>query len=494
MSPHSTGSPSRSEARDLFRLVDALPTGVLVLDTQGSVLRINSAGVQRLGRPETEVVGLDHFREVLPGLEESGVGERYRRAMSRQGTAAVEWEGPLPGRAEERVWLGIESFEYRDVLWGFAVVEDRTAVAEEESRRRRAERLAAVGELAGGVAHEINNPLSSIRSFAELLRRELQSEEHRRAAEIIGEETARIARVVENLANFAREQDQGGEVAVNLSTIASQVLELQRYQLETAGIEVRQDLDFALSPVAGDAGALRQVMLSLVGNAERALRDKTGHRMLVVRTRESSEGVMLSVVDNGPGIPRELLPHLFESRHEAEGGLGMSATIIRDHGGQIMAESEAGRGAAFFVRLPRAPAAVSTPPVPASPEAPPPPPERRTLRVLVADDEPTLRLAIALFLDRRGHEVTQAADAYEALRLAQEQTFDVALVDARMPGDGVALLEKLEAIPSLRGRTALMTGDLGRARLGQGLAAGRPYLVKPFDMTDAVDLIESLGR
>src|SRR5690606_5838287 len=102
-------------------------------------------------------------------------------------------------------------------------------------------------------------------------------------------------------------------------------------------------------------------------------------------------------------------------------------------------------------------------------------------------------MAIALFLNRRGHEVTQAADAYQALELASRGTFDVALVDARMPGDGLALLEKLEAMPSLAGRTALMTGDLGGARTTQGIHTGRPYLVKPFDMNDAVNLIERLA-
>jgi CheY-like chemotaxis protein len=137
----------------------------------------------------------------------------------------------------------------------------------------------------------------------------------------------------------------------------------------------------------------------------------------------------------------------------------------------------------------------TTPPLESLP-APMPPANTptRSLRVLVADDEPTLRLAIALFLGRRGHQVIQAADAYEALRLAQEQQFDAALVDARMPGDGLHLLEQLEAMPALRGRTALMTGDLGRARTSQGITTGRPYLVKPFDMADAVNLIEKLGQ
>lgn len=117
----------------------------------------------------------------------------------------------------------------------------------------------------------------------------------------------------------------------------------------------------------------------------------------------------------------------------------------------------------------------------------------RPLRVLVADDEASLRLAISIFLSRRGHLVVQAADAHEARRLAAAQSFDAALIDARMPGDGLRLLDELDASPALRGRTALMTGDPGRNRDTSTLAAGRPFLIKPFDMHAAVALIERLG-
>jgi signal transduction histidine kinase len=501
MSMHSGPSreqPSgRPEARDLFVLLDALPTGVLLLDATGQIVRANVTAATRLGRSESDMVGLDLFRDVCPELEDAGLGERYRREM-QAGESRFEWDGTLqaPG-GELRLWLGLRSIAFREILWGMLVVEDRSLLAEEEERRRRAERLAAVGELAAGVAHEVNNPLASIKSFAQLLAREVAGTEHQRALEIIVEESTRIARVVENLLSFARQQGVSGREPVNLTAESDRVLELQKYALETAGIEVRKDLDQALSPVMGEAGALQQVILNLVVNAEQALAAKPGQRLLIVRTRESSEGVVLSVVDNGPGIPREKLPHIFEGYSPGtvagQGlGLGISAQIIREHGGQIMAESEEGRGAAFFVRLPRSMA--STPPLEALPAPTPVVASTRSLRVLVADDEPTLRLAIALFLGRRGHQVTQAADAYEALRLAQEQQFDAALVDARMPGDGLLLLEQLEAMPTLRGRTALMTGDLGRARTSQGITTGRPYLVKPFDMSDAVNLIEKLGQ
>lgn len=494
-------APLRSELSDLFRLLDHVPTGIVLLDRQGTVVRFNRTAAERIAQAESQVLGTDFFRDVVPDFEREGLGERYRQAMTL-GPVALEWEGTITSpRGLLPIWLAIRSFTANETSWGVLVVEDRAALVEEEARRKRAERLAAVGELAAGVAHEVNNPLASIKSFAQLLARDAHSQEQTRALEIIVQESSRIARAVENLLSFARQQGASGREPVNLSEVAARVLELQRYALDTGGIEVRQDLDRNLSPVMGEAGALQQVVLNLVVNAEQALTSKHGHRLLVVRTRESSEGVVLSVVDNGPGIPREVLPRIFDAYansaevHGSGLGLGVSATIIREHGGQIMAESEEGRGAAFFVRLPRAAAAAPvSAPVVDTPPAEPLATAQRSLRVLVADDEPTLRLAIALFLGRRGHSVTQASDAYEALRLAREQEFDVALVDARMPGDGLQLLEQLEAMPSLNGRTALMTGDLGRARTSQGITTGRPYLIKPFDMTEAVNLIEKLGR
>jgi PAS domain S-box-containing protein len=488
---------TQTDARDALRLFDLVPTGLILMDTEGSILRINPTAERYLEAAGAELLGRDLFREVLPSLERESVGERYRRQIAA-GKVELDREARVPGsRGELRVWLGIRAFRHDGAIRGIAVVEDRSALEEEEDRRRRAERLAAVGELAAGLAHEVNNPLASIRSFAQLLARDAASAEQRRALEIIGEESRRIAKVVENLLSFARQQGVGGREPVNLSAVAATVLDLQKYALDTAGIEVRKDLDHALSPVMGEAGALQQVILNLVVNAEEALASRPGHRLLIVRTRESSEGVMLSVVDNGPGIPRDQLPGIFESyrspgSHDQGLGLEVSAKIIREHGGQIMAESEEGRGTAFFVRLPRAPVPAAPDPERISP--PPEQPPQRPLRVLVADDEPTLRLAIALFLGRRGHQVVEAADAHEAFALAQEREFDVALVDVRMPGDGLELIEKLEAMPSLHGRTALMTGDMGRARTTQGIATGRPYLVKPFDMTEVVHIVERLGQ
>jgi signal transduction histidine kinase len=482
--------------RVLASVLDALPIGLVLLDAEGRVVFCNRAECDRTGEFAEWLGNRDYFRDVLPALERSGAGERYREVVVREGGALCEEVSIPAAQGDRRLRVSLLPLGGPEPARGIALVEEITDLLRERERRERAERLAAVGEVAAGVAHEVNNPLASIKSFAQLLARDATSREQREALALIINESTRVAGIVDNLLSYARQQGAGGREPVNLSDVAERVLHTQRYALETAGIQVRRDFDAALSPVMGEVGALQQVVLNLVVNAEQALAGKEGDRLLIIRTRESTEGVILSVVDNGPGIQRELLPQIFERfRTTKPGGtglgLGISASIVRDHAGQIWAESDEGRGAAFYVQIPRA----ADPLKPA--ETVPAPTEEteplRRLRILVADDEPALRMALALFLGRRGHTVVQAPDAHQALELAESQPFDVALVDARMPGDGLLLIEQLEALPGLHGRTALMTGDLGRARTSQGITTGRPYLTKPFDMDEMVRLLESLA-
>lgn len=485
-----------TEPDELYALLEELPAGFVALDAAGKVLWANAAAAEQLGRQVDMLKGTDFFRVILPELEDRGIGVNYR-----SGDSAALPRAPLEleiqtAKGDRVLEVTLRPLRRPEMPGALVYVGDRTAHSEEEKRRKRAESLASVGELAAGLAHEVNNPLASIKSFAQLLVNEASTGEQKHALELIIQESERISRSVATVVAFARQQGAGGREPVNISTLVERVIDVRRYSLETAGIEVRMDLDASISPVMGEPGALQQVILNLVTRAESDLVSRRSERMLIVRTRESTEGVVLYVVDNGPGIPRSALPHLFDPYSAASEGQGMelatSARIVRDHGGYMLAESEPNRGSAFFVRLPRA----GSPPISAPAEGgiPPAPTAKRSLKVLIADDEPTLRLAISLFLNRRGHEVTQASDAYEALRLAREHDFDAALVDARMPGDGLALLEQLDALPSLAKRTALMTGDLGRARTTQGISTDRPYLVKPFDMNEAVNLIEKLAE
>ena len=470
-----------------LRLLDQFPGAILLLDGLGAIGYANGIAEVRLDRIGSELVGRDLFREVMPQLEREGWGERFRAGMLG-GRVAFACETPW---GEGRLGLGIRSYLYGGALGAFVLLEDRTALAAEEARRRNAEKLAAVGQLAGGVAHEINNPLASIKGFAQLLARESEDPEQMQALDIVNHECSRIAAIIDNLLSFADQQRSQGRGSIDLNELVEGILELRQYALSTSGIDLERDLDPDLSRISGERGALQRVVLALLTRAERVLDGRPDPRV-IVRTRESSDGVVLYVIDNGPEISRASLPHLFSSLEadEAAGGLGLGVAhaLVRDHGGHIWADSVAGQGSAFYVRLPRC-----EPYVESAARRMPRPTLRsipdRPLRVLVADDEPTLRLAITLFLGRHGHEVVQAVDAYEALRLASQQHFDVVLADLGMPGDGPELIRKLETKPELKGRTILMSdGTTPGSQL-----ADRPHLTKPFDMTEVIRMVESVA-
>lgn len=473
-------------------VADEAASGVLLLDAGGFVRWTNPAEAQAWGSA-TPPVGRDFFRDLAPNLEGEGVGPAYRAEAADDGFR-VELETVLGSSHGSRfVRLVIRTLPWEGGAWGMVLVEDRTALIAERERRKNAERMAALGEMAAGLAHEVNNPLASIRSFAQLLEREAEGEVQRRALGLIVADCDRITASMDALVSLVRRHGPEVRGAVDLNGVARRILEMQRYALSTGGIEVRPDLQEPLSRVHGEAGALQQLVLELVLNAERSLARRDGERLLVVRTRESSQGVTLAVFDNGPGVARERLGRLFEATGEGRLGLSVAAGIARDHGGSVRAESEEGRNTTIIVELPRegdtavrrpAPAAA----VPGTSSSPP-----RSLRVLVADDESSLRSAIRMFLERRGHRVVDVPDAHQAWVAAQREPFDVALVDARMPGDGVRLLEQLETLPGLAGRTALMTGDLGRTRTEQDVSTERPCLAKPFELNEMVRLLEALG-
>lgn len=471
-------------------LLDQFPGAVLVLDAAGRVTHANGIAELRLDALAAELMGRDLFREVLPQLEETGWGERYRAAMSA-GRAAFACEVVSGSRHLE---IGVRSFIQAGTLGAFALLDDRTSLRLEETRRRRAEYLAAIGQLAGSVAHEINNPLASIKGFAQLLGREATDPGQVQALEIISHECSRVAAIIDNLLSFAEQQRQRTRESIDLNELVEGMLRLRRYSLETSGIAVELDLDPDLPRISGERGALQRALLVLIGRAERVLDGAGDAPRLLVRTRESSDGVVVSLVDNGPAVPRAELPRLFSSSEADDTagwlGLGVAYAIAQEHGGHLAGDSVPDRGTAFHLRLPR-----SEPFVPHPVLRTPRPVVRslpdRPLRVLVADDEPTLRLAIALFLGRHGHEVVQAVDAYEAQRACAQRTFDVVLADATLPGDMGEFLRRLDDTPETRGRTIVLCdgGPPRGARLEE-----RPHLVKPFDMTEVIRMVESVTR
>ncbi len=227
-----------------------------------------------------------------------------------------------------------------------------------QSQLIHAEKLSAVGELASGVAHEINNPLTTILGQSHLLANAADlPAEARERIRIISEETVRAARIVHNLLTYARHSAPERRPC-SLVEQVKRVLDLKTYQLEQDNIRVVTDLG-ACPPVYADANQLQQVLLNLVQNAHQAMVGHPGKRVLTLRVRANKQWAAIEVLDTGPGIAPSVLPKIFDpffttkpAGHGSGLGLSVSYGIVNEHRGRLRAQNRPGGGAAFVVELP----------------------------------------------------------------------------------------------------------------------------------------------
>ncbi len=256
-----------------------------------------------------------------------------------------------------------ELAELRQRIAELEVLEAERKQAEERERQLQEQlilssRLAAIGELAAGVAHEINNPLTGIVGFSQRLLRKATDEETHRDLERIYSESQRISRIVGNLLTFARRRGTDKEY-VNINEVIRRTLELRAYELRTSNIEVGVELAADLPEIMVDFHQMQEVFLNLILNAEQVMVEAGSGGTLSIKTERVEGGIRVSFADSGPGIPAGDLDRLFDpfftTRGEKGGtGLGLSIChgIVTEHDGRIWAESKQGEGATFFVELP----------------------------------------------------------------------------------------------------------------------------------------------
>jgi two-component system NtrC family sensor kinase len=224
------------------------------------------------------------------------------------------------------------------------------------------EKLAAVGRLVGGVAHELNNPLTALLTLAELLAAEgdgaPDAGETRELARTLHAEARRAARIACRLLAFAGQRAPSRDVA-DVNRLLLDAVELRRYALRVQGIDIVLDLDYELPATWGDPHQLQQVFLNLVTNAEQALSLADGARRLEARTRREGERLVVAVGDTGPGMSAEEVARVLDPLYSAApggagAGLGLSISegIVREHGGTLTVDTRPGAGATFVVTLP----------------------------------------------------------------------------------------------------------------------------------------------
>ncbi|PYN34303.1 MAG: hypothetical protein DME01_15960 [Candidatus Rokuibacteriota bacterium] len=350
-----------------------------------------------------------------------------------------------------------------------------------------AEKLATMGNLLAGVAHELNSPLSVILGQVGLFAPSGEDPNARARIKDIGEAAERCVRIVRSFLTMARRHPpERGHVALN--HLLRDAVELLSFELRIANIEVGFDLAKDLPLVWADDHQLKQVVVNLVTNARQALQDASPPHRLSLRTRHDAESrrVRVEVADSGPGIPSEIRARIFDpfftTKPEGEGtglGLALARGIVESHGGSIGVESAPGEGAQFVIELP-----VETPPPAAD--------ERDDLgttlpvagkSILVVDDEPAVASLLAEALSRDGYNVDLAANGAVALRMLGARDYDLIVSDSGMPVLNGPELYREVALrePHLTRRFVFVTGDILNPRTRAFLArTGAPQLEKPF--------------
>ena len=457
--------------------------------------------------PDAEVRPFDpeHFHDaqsrstIIERLENDGSLVNYLVRLKRADQASVWVE--ITARAEPvDAGLRVEAL-VRDVSERKKLDDETRDIYHQ---LLQAEKMAALGQTVSGVAHELNNPLATILTWAERLSQKTTLEPAvRRGLEIILSESERAARIVRNLLTFARKR-QTTRAMIDINQVVRETLALRAYDQRLTNIGVIDALAAGLPPVFADGHQVQQVLLNLMINAEQAMLSAHGRGLIVVRTwHDNDRGfVILEINDDGPGIPEEVQPKIFDpffTTKEVGKGTGLGLTvayaIVQEHGGRIRIESRPDGGASFFVELPitgakHAPPPPRTRPVKRKPAAAP-----TSASILVVEDETQLASAVVEALEDAGYTVEHAADGEAALARIEARPPDLIVCDLKMPRlDGKAFFRRLEATsPSLRRRVIFVTGDVAGTDAEQFLTeSGCRWLAKPFRLGDLVQAVKDV--
>ena len=505
---HIAGAIERKRAAEesqrnvslLQSTIESTADGLLVVDRKGGVVTYNQRFAQLWRVPAGMMESRDDAALDAHALSQLKLPDQFlarinelREQPEAEAFDVLEFKD---GRVFERYSIP-QRQDGQPVgrVWSFRDVSERTQA---EQALRHTEKLAAMGSLLAGVAHELNNPLSVILGQAEMMRRTAGSGPLAQKADQIAQAAGRCASIVGNFLALARQRPpERRKVALN--EVVREVLDVVTYPLRMDGVDVVLDLDPELPVLVGDPHQLHQVVLNLMTNAQDAMRGRDGPRMMVVATGfdESAERVSLEVSDTGPGIPDDVRSRLFEpfftTKPPGQGtGLGLSLCqgIVENHGGRISAESEEGKGALFRVELPLELRRDAEQEAGAGAEA-----QQKGGKILVVDDEAHVAGVLAEMLAVDGHRIDVAPNGALALDRLRQGTYDLVLSDIRMPElDGLGLYQEVRRLhPEMARRFVFLTGDRLSTETGKFLAtAGAPSLGKPFHLDEVLSVVRRM--
>jgi two-component system NtrC family sensor kinase len=340
------------------KILNTTQSMILVLDTAGLISYANrrcfEAGYREdelIGHRLVEWVETSHRNDFEAALETTAHGQqvenlelRVRRSDASMGHFSISLS---PMRDEQNTVNSV-----------VVVMTDITDAALLQAKLAHSEKMATIGRLVSGVAHEVNNPLAAILGFTDLLLENPQVPENAREdLQIILRETQRTKDIVQDLLSFARQRPVQREL-VQVNSVLRQTIKLRSYDFASHGVEVVEEFDERLSPALGDSQQLQQVFLNILNNAYDAVQESGQRGRIAIRTRLRGESIEVAVTDNGTGIadPERIFDPFYTTKQAGKGtGLGLSICygIVRAHGGEILCWNNSDqRGSTFVVRVP----------------------------------------------------------------------------------------------------------------------------------------------
>jgi PAS domain S-box-containing protein len=493
------------------RLIESFPDLIFVVDPQGRFTFVSPKAKEVLGYEPVEMIGTTFGERAHSEDRTAAVGVFDELVNGKRNFASIE----VRVRHKSGDWRRVRShfsplFDVNGAIEGVVISgRDITEVKRLEEQLIQAEKLAAMGQMLAGVAHELNNPLTAILGASELLRDRVGVDENiQRQLDMTHRQARRAAKIVQNLLEFSRPA-QPQKKPLDLNAVLDRTLQLHEHSLRRNAVEVDFSSIPGLPPIVGDANQLIQVFLNLISNAEQAIREIRPSGRIHIRIGERASRVFVTVQDDGVGIKPEDLPRIFDpffttKRPGGGTGLGLSIclSIVREHGGDIEAESLPAGGAAFTVFLPVAPpgtgdaAPVVRDSDSASGERLAPTLEvLKGRRVLVVDDEESIRMLLQEGLSAHGLEVDCAAGAEEALALVLRGRYDAILCDLHLSGtgpnsDGYSVAQRLKIAAGVnRPELFYMSGEVIDEGQGSSSHISLRRLQKPFRISDVLNVL-----
>lgn len=465
--------------------VDAIRLALCVVDRGGRVERANRAFAEILRAPRSGLAGRP-WREVLPSAWQGEVAA----ALADRDPAEREFH--LEGRT-----IAVSVFHAPAGGRAVLLLEDQTDRRGLQDRLLQAEKLSAIGQLIAGVAHDLNNPLTSVVGFADFLAESAETPPRiREPLRVIQQEAERASKIVKNLLSFARRQET--RQIASLRPMLEATIGLFRNYLDADRVVLECEIAPDLPDLDMNPNQLQQVFVNLIQNAAHAITSAGRPGTIRIAARRWMDGAAVEVRDDGcgmePGTAARVFEPFFTTKPEGQGtglGLSISQGIVKEHGGRITLASRPGAGSCFTVELPG--------PVGARPQpsADPGPDAGHPLRVLVVDDEQHILHYMRATLEAWGHVVTTVSDGEAALACAIAEPFDLILSDLRMPRlGGREFFEALQRrAPEVARRVAFSTGDTVRGDTLRFLEVqGRPCLQKPFSLAELRALLRDAAR